>query len=118
MLQNNTKMLVFIQDKNKMVYVTEKENSAMLMEEFMMEIENMEQWMATEDCIIQMNSLHMREIGKTMHFLAKVLFIMKIQFHLTTHLISQISIFFKNIGRSTKESSKTISKKDSAHFIS
>ena len=110
-------MPVFIQDKNKMDFVMEKENFVMQMEEFMMEIENMELWMAMEDYIIQMNNLHMKEIGKIMHFLVKVLFIMKIQYHLITLLILQILIFFKNIGRNIKENSKMISKKDLVPFI-
>ena len=101
-----------------MVFVTVKENFNTQTEVSMKEIGIKVQWMVWVTCTIQMESLLMRESGKIMPSLVKVVFIMKIQFHLIIALTSPILIIFQNIGRSTKESSKTISKKDSAHFIS
>ncbi len=94
----------------------EKGSSAMLMVGYMMGIGNMELWMAMESCTILMRSLLMKVNGRITHFMEMDKFIMKIQCHLLIASIILILIIFKNTGRNMMANSKTISRKDSAHY--
>jgi len=70
----------------------EKENSAMLMEEFMMEIGKKEIWMDMENFIILMKNLLMKGSGNKMHLMEKEKFLMKILNQFKVDLIAQILI--------------------------
>ena len=59
----------------------EKESSAMQMEAFMMENGNSEQWMVLGNYSIQIISLRTQDSGEIIHFVDKVQFIMRNQFH-------------------------------------
>ena len=117
LLQNNIETLVFISDKKKMDYVMERENSVMQMVEFMMVIGIMELWMVMVNFFIQMKNLPMKDNGKITHFMEKVQYTMKNQFHLTNLLILLTLTIFLSTGQNMKENLKMILKKDKDLFI-
>ena len=85
-------MEVYTKVKNSTIFVMEKESSAMLMEEFMMEIGKKEIWMDMENFIILMKNLLMKGSGNKMHLKEKEKFLMKILNQFKEDLIAQILI--------------------------
>ena len=85
-------MEVYTKVKNLIIFVMEKESSAMLMEEFMMEIGKKEIWMDMENFIILMKNLLMKDSSNKMHLMEKEKFLMKILNQFKEDLIAQILI--------------------------
>ena len=89
-----------------------KENSAMLMEESMMETGHSEQWKDMVNFTTQMKNLLMKVNGKTMLSMVKEKSIMKNLVNLEDPLITKILITWLNIGNIMKESSLMIVNKE------
>lgn len=107
-----------MKEKKKMVYDMEKVNLAMLMEEYMKEIGNMEQWMVMENYFIQTENLHMKDNGKIMHLMERVKSEMKILNPFKEFLIIWISICLGNIGNIMKGILLMILNKVKDHWFS